>query len=214
MDQPLAPHCALDLSELRPLSRAELPADTVELSRFLIGRTLVHRTAQGTLAGRIVETEAYLPDDAASHAFRGPTKRNGSMFLRRGHAYVYISYGVWPCMNVSSDEAGTGAAVLLRALEIVSGAETMLAEKPAPLRDLARGPGRLARAMRITLGDDGLDLCATGDAVPPLFLAGAIRQIGEIGASVRIGITKEADRLLRFFERGNSAVSGPGRLNR
>ena len=119
---------------LRRLRRGALPLDTVELARFLIGRTLVHDIGGVRLAGRIVETEAYLPGDAASHAFRGATRRNGSMFLKRGHAYVYISYGVWPMLNVSSEEEGVGAAVLMRALEPLAGVRS----------DAAR-PGRRPR---------------------------------------------------------------------
>jgi DNA-3-methyladenine glycosylase len=193
---------------LRRLRRGALPLDTVELARFLIGRTLVHDIGRVRLAGRIVETEAYLPGDAASHAFRGATRRNGSMFLKRGHAYVYISYGVWPMLNVSSEEEGTGAAVLLRALEPLAGVEAM-PRGPNRMRDvdIARGPGRLARAMEITLAHDGADLCG------PLFLAAPTREVGEILTTIRIGITKDAHRPLRFIERGSRFVSGPKRLN-
>ncbi len=195
---------------IRRLRRAALPLDTEELARFLIGCTLVHDIGGVRLAGRIVETEAYLPGDAASHAFHGATPRNGSMFLKRGHAYVYISYGVWPMLNVSSEEEGTGAALLLRALEPIFGLEAM-ARGPGRVRDIdvARGPGRLARAMGVTLAHDGVDLCGPG----PLFLAAPTRRAGPILVTTRIGITKDADRPLRFVERGSRFVSGPRWLN-
>ena len=91
---------------LRRLRRAELPADTATLARFLIGKILVHDHPQGRLSGRIVETEAYVVGDAAGHAFRGPTLRNRSLFLERGHAYVYFVYGCWHALNVSGESAG------------------------------------------------------------------------------------------------------------
>jgi DNA-3-methyladenine glycosylase len=187
-----------------------LPADTVALSRFLIGKLLVHDLTEGRRIGRIVETEAYLPGDAASHAFRGERPRNRSMFLRRGHAYVYISYGVWPVLNVSSETEGVGAAVLLRALEPLAGVEAMAAARAgARPTEIARGPGNLAKAMAVTLDHDGADLCAPG----ALWLGAAPLPVGEIGVSVRIGITKEVERPLRFFERANPHVSGPRRLS-
>jgi DNA-3-methyladenine glycosylase len=145
-------------AEMRPLARAELPADTVALARFLLGATLVRVLGGETLAGRIVETEAYLPDDAASHAFRGRTARNASMFLERGHAYVYISYGCWPMLNVASEEAGVGAGVLIRALEPLEGAGSNARQSPRrgeAARFGSRVQGRLAVAMAITLAEDG-----------------------------------------------------------
>jgi DNA-3-methyladenine glycosylase len=161
------------------------------------------------LAGRIVETEAYLTGDAASHAYRGLTKRNPSMFLARGHAYIYISYGVWPMLNVSSMEKGVGEAVLIRALEPLEGIEAMRRSERERVLDIARGPGRLARAMRVTLAHDGVDLCGTG----PLFLGAPLRHTAPISVSTRIGISKDADRKLRFFEQGSPFVSGSKRLN-
>jgi DNA-3-methyladenine glycosylase len=196
---------------VRRLRRSELPADTVALARYLIGKTLVHDDAAGRTAGRIVETEAYVIGDAAGHAYRGQTQRNRSLFLRRGHAYVYFIYGVAYLLNVSSEQAGIGAGVLLRALEPLEGILLMHQRRGAvPMRDLARGPGRLSVAMGVGIEHDGLDLCARG----PLWLGREMRAPGEIGVSVRIGITKEAHRELRFFERGSSFVSGPGKLNR
>ena len=196
---------------VRRLRRNALPADTVELARYLIGKTLVHDTPAGRVSGRIVETEAYVVGDAAGHAFRGQTRRNRSLFLRRGHAYVYFIYGVAYLLNVSSEQAGMGAGVLLRALEPLEGTDLMLARRgPVRMQDLARGPGRLTVAMGVGLRDDGVDLCGRG----PLWLGREVRATGEVGVSVRIGITKEADRLLRFFELGSRFVSGPGKLNR
>jgi DNA-3-methyladenine glycosylase len=193
------------------LRRTDLPADTVALARFLIGKTLVHDLPEGRVAGRIVETEAYLPDDPACHAFIGQTRRNRSLFLERGHAYVYFSYGCWALMNVASETAGIGAGVLLRAIEPLEGIPIMEARrKTRRLLDLARGPGRLSAAMGIALADDGRDLCAPG----PLWLGEAVRPPGKVCVSVRIGITRAADRQLRFFEAGNPFVSGPASLNR
>lgn len=195
---------------IRRLRRAELPRDTVELARFLIGKSLVHDVDEGRMSGRIVESEAYVPGDAACHAFRGPTPRNGSLFLERGHAYVYFIYGSFFMLNVSGEVKGTGAGVLLRAVEPLEGIDLMRFRRDAVrLEDLTRGPGRLAEAMWIERDLDGVDLCGPG----PLWLGTAVKPAGEIGTSIRIGLTKEIERPLRFYERGNRFVSGPRRLN-
>ena len=165
---------------------------------------------EGRVSGRIVETEAYVVGDAAWHAYRGMTPRNRSLFLERGHAYVYLAYGVSFMLNVSSEASGIGAGVLVRALEPVEGVAIMRQNRGVErLRDLARGPGRLAQALRIDRSLDGLDLCATG----PLWLADDETEPGAIGKSVRIGITREADRVLRFYLRGSPFVSGVKSLN-
>ena len=128
------------------LRRAELPIDTMELARYLIGKTLVHNLPTGRLSGRIVETEGYPPGDAAGRAFRGKTRGNQSLFLGRGYCYVYFTYGSSFMVNVTSEEPGVGAGVLLRALEPLQGIETMQRfRKTMRMRDIARGPGRLAR---------------------------------------------------------------------
>ncbi|MET0639372.1 MAG: DNA-3-methyladenine glycosylase, partial [Hyphomicrobium sp.] len=143
------------------LRRKNLPVDTIELARYLIGKTLVHELPEGILSGRIVETEGYPPGDAASHAFRGRTPRNQTLFLGPGYCYVYFAYGSSFMVNVSSEEAGVGAGVLLRALEPLEGIEIMQRNRNATsTRDIARGPGRLAQAMQIDKRYDGVDLCA------------------------------------------------------
>jgi DNA-3-methyladenine glycosylase len=201
------------LRPIRRLRRAQLPVDTVALARFLIGKTLVEAGAAGRLSGRIVETEAYLVGDAACHAFRGVTPRNRSLFLERGHAYVYFIYGVSFMLNVSGGRAGIGTGVLLRAVEPLEGLAVMAARRgqaadaPRP-RDLARGPGRLAQAFAVDRRYDGIDLTADG----PLWLGTAARVTGPVGATARIGLTVETERVLRFYERGSAYVSGPKRL--
>src|SRR5690348_5043067 len=99
---------------MQPLPRASLPRDTVDLARFLIGKTLVRETRRGRLSGRIVETEAYLPEDAAAHSFIGYTPRNQSLFLEHGHAYESFIYGNSYALNVCAEREGVGAGVLLR----------------------------------------------------------------------------------------------------
>ncbi len=194
---------------IRQLRRNELPSGTVELARFLIGKTLVHDHPMGRLSGRIVETEAYPPGDPAGHSYRGRTPSNNSLFLDRGHAYVYMIYGIFFMMNVASGSQGVGSGVLLRALEPIEGVE-MMGRRNGQVRvqDLARGPGLLARAMRIDKRLDGVDLCARGR----LWLGATVRSAGPIASSVRIGVTRSMERRLRFYERGSSFVSGPGRL--
>lgn len=194
----------------RPLARADLPMDTASLARYLIGKIVVRELPEGIVSGRVVETEAYVVGDAAGHGYRGMTPRNRSLFLERGHAYVYLAYGVSYMLNVSSDLPGIGSGILIRALEPIDGIAIMRANRGVePLRDLTRGPGRLAAALRIDRKLDGLDLCKKG----PLWLADGDQEPGEIGESMRIGITKDAHRLLRFYLCGSPFVSGPKSLN-
>lgn len=194
-----------------PLARAELPIDTASLAQYLIGKTLVRELPEGIATGLIVETEAYVIGDAAGHAFRGMTKRNRSLFLERGHAYVYLAYGISYMLNVSSETLGIGAGVLIRAIELREGIALMRLNRGVErLRDLARGPGRLATALRIDTGLDGIDLCQKG----PLRLGRGDAEPGKIGRSIRIGISQDAHRPLRFYLRDNPFVSGSNSLNK
>jgi DNA-3-methyladenine glycosylase len=194
---------------MRRLTRRELPTATVDLARFLIGKVLVHDGPHGRTSGRIVETEAYVPGDAAGHAYIGETPRNRSLFLQRGHAYVYFIYGCWFAVNVSAEVPGVGAGALLRALVPLDGIDLMRRRRGMDaLTDLARGPGRLATAMAITRALDGVDL--TGRS--PLWLGDDAHAPLPIGVTTRIGLSKEAHRPLRFFSRAPAHlafVSGP-----
>jgi len=206
-ERTLALQNAVDLAhKVRRLSRASLPSDTAELARFLIGKTIVRKTRSNRISGRIVETEAYPPGDRSGHASRGQTARNQSLFLSRGFAYVYFIYGTSYMLNVTAEEPEIGAGVLLRAIEPLEGINQMKRLRETDkLRDLARGPGRLAAALQIDQRFDGVDLCADG----PLWLGTAVRETAQIRTTVRIGITREVGRRLRFFEVGSPFVSGP-----
>src|SRR5438874_13738913 len=139
------------------------------------------------------------------------TRRNRSLFLECGHAYIYLAYGSSYMLNVSSEMPGIGAAVLIRALEPLEGIPIMQLNRGIEhLLDLARGPGRLTAALRVDRRLDGLDLCREG----PLWLGRGDHKPGEIGQSIRIGIARGANRLLRFYLRGSPFVSGPKLLRK
>jgi DNA-3-methyladenine glycosylase len=152
----------------------------------------------------IVETEAYLPDDPASHSFAGRKSRNATMFGPGGRLYVYRSYGIHWCANVVCDEDGVGAAVLLRALEPTIGVAEMRDRRSvAEDRLLASGPGRLTHALAITGAHDGADL-----ARDPFALAAPNAAV-EVVSSPRVGITRAADRPWRYSLARSSFVSRP-----
>ncbi len=152
----------------------------------------------------VVETEAYLPDDPASHSFRGRTPRNGTMFGPPGRLYGYRSYGIHWCANVVCSAEGLGAAVLLRALEPLSGIEVMRTRRGLDdKRSLAAGPGRLTQALAITSEHDGADL-----GVLPFELRAPEGSV-DVVASPRVGISRAADRPWRYSLAGSSFVSRP-----
>jgi DNA-3-methyladenine glycosylase len=182
------------------------------LARYLVGKTVVHDLPEGRVSGRIVETEAYPIGDAAGHAYRGHTQAKNSLFLERGHAYVYFAYGSAWMLNISSERQGIGGGVLVRAIDPLEGVAQMEKNRGvSTLRDLTRGPGRLAAALRIDKSLDGVDLCSPQSS---LWLGAAVQRVGAIGVTTRIGLSRETHRKLRFFERGNPFVSGPAKLLR
>ncbi|RYZ01092.1 MAG: DNA-3-methyladenine glycosylase [Comamonadaceae bacterium] len=180
-----------------------------EVARRLIGMTL---RVDG-VGGRIVETEAYDQDDPASHSFAGPTGRNASMFGPPGHAYVYRSYGIHWCLNFVCRERGHGAGVLIRALEPTDGLERMAERRGlADPRLLCAGPGRLAQALGIDRGFDGLPLDRTPFELAPLTAEEAA--MVRIAVGPRIGISKAAERPWRFGEHGSRHLSRPFAMRR
>jgi DNA-3-methyladenine glycosylase len=181
------------------------------VSRELLGKILV----RGKMAGRIVETEAYLgADDAAAHAAAGKTPRNSVLWGPPGYVYVYFIYGNYFCLNVSCLPDGEAGGVLFRAVEPLAGLEEMARERglmwPVPsgkLRLLTSGPGRLCDAMDITRArDNGADMTSRASG---LWIGDDGYRPPRIVATPRIGVTKSADALLRYFIAGNEFVSGP-----
>lgn len=209
MTQPALQSALQPALPIAALQRDDLPFDTVELARFMVGKYLVHDLTEGRISGRIVETEAYPPGDSTSHAFIGRRAYNASMFLERGHAYVRLTYGVAIMLNMSSETEHVGAGILIRAIEPLEGLALIEARRPGvPLRDLARGPGRLTTALGIDLSFDGRDLC-TGQG---LWIGAIEGESGPIGVTTRIGLSREMHQPLRFYEPGSAFVSGPRRL--
>ena len=195
---------------VRPLSRRfyARPADVV--ARALLGRLIVRETRATRLIGRIVEVEAYGgAGDPASHAFRGETRRNRTMFGPPGHAYIYFTYGMHHCLNVVTGEGGVASAVLIRALEPVAGLASMARRRGAMARErLARGPGCVARAMGLSAADDGADLTCG-----PLWIAALPPRRGglRVSRSARIGIRRALNRRWRFYLAGHPCVSAAPR---
>ncbi len=187
--------------------------ETIDVARRLVGAILERTIPEGEpdagnrLLARIVETEAYLPNiDPACHAYRGPTKRTSTLFGRAGSSYVYLIYGMYFCLNVVTERAGIGAAVLLRAAEPLSGVEAMRRRRGHDIPDalLASGPGNLCRAMSVDLRSNGLDLrtdphlrVSFEDARPPAL----------IGVTRRVGLSTAAGWPLRFYDPDSASVS-------
>lgn len=177
----------------------------VKVAQKLLGMYLASYSPEGVTVGRIVETESYLGiNDPASHSFKGPTKRNAPMFGRPGHAYVYFTYGMHYCFNVVTGQEGVGEAVLIRALEPLTGIELM--KRRRGIEDsprLCNGPAKLTQALGINLQSNGTDLTEG----PIKILAGTRKGL-KIITSTRIGISRARELPLRFFLQDNRFVSG------
>ena len=189
------------------LPRAFYRQPTKEVAKQLLGKYLVHRYAEDTLVGRIVETEAYLgPHDLACHAAKGRTKRTDVMFGAAGHAYVYFIYGFYNMLNLVTEAKDYPAAVLIRAVEPVRGIEQMKQHRKSELlHNLASGPGKLCQAFAIDRSLNGADLCGQS-----LYLEDRGEPTPKFTATPRIGVDyagKWKDKPLRFFVRGSEFVS-------
>ena len=180
---------------------------TITVAKELLGKIILRHIGRTTLSGMIVETEAYLFDDPASHSFRGMTERNKTMFGDPGHLYVYFTYGMHYCANVVTNSEGIGEAVLIRAVEPVEGIRKMTAlrslKRPVPIEQLTNGPAKFAQSFGLTTEHSGLDLTtgtvviAEGEPVPR----------SEIVTTTRIGISSAKEELRRFYRKGNPWVS-------
>ncbi len=168
--------------------------DTLQAARWLLGKVLWHQSPEGITAGRIVETEAYLSDDPASHSFKGRSQRNQAMFDAPGRAYIYTIYGIHLCFNVVTAAAGQGEAVLIRALEPLEGLDLMR-KRRSGRPNLCQGPACLVQALGITLDYNHWDLSQGKLQIKN----GLDLPAKEIACSRRIGLSKAQDRLWRFF---------------
>jgi DNA-3-methyladenine glycosylase len=207
---------------MKLLSPAFYNHDPRRVARALLGKLLIRKTGQGILAGRIVETEAYLgTGDAAAHSAAGKTLRNAVLFGPPGYAYVYFIYGNYYCLNVSCLPDGTAGGVLFRALEPVEGITQMARArgieaadkshftKVAFLRKLSSGPGRLSEALGVTRArDNGKSLVSSRS---DLRIVDDGYQVREVFVGPRIGITKSVDHPLRYLIANNPFVSVPYR---
>ncbi len=175
---------------------------TLQVAKSLLGAILIHETPEGTTAGRIVETEAYLQDDPAAHSFNGQTERNKAMFGPPGTAYVYFTYGMHHCFNIVTNKKGIGEAVLIRALEPLEGVELMSARrKNMEVNNLCSGPAKLVQAMKISQEHNGKSLIKENLRVIPSTIK------FKISASKRIGISRAVELPYRFFIVGNKYLS-------
>jgi DNA-3-methyladenine glycosylase len=192
----------------RRYARSSLAGPSDEVAPTLLGGVLARRLAGGVVRARIVEVEAYGPEDPASHAFAGRTARNHVMFGRPGHLYVYFTYGMHHCMNVVTGGEGDGSAILLRAGEPVDGLDLLRRGRPATVdANLCRGPARWATAFEVDLGLNGADL-VRGDQI--WLERGPHLPAAAIGAGPRIGIRRAADVPWRFTEKASPWLSkGP-----
>ncbi|GAW92268.1 DNA-3-methyladenine glycosylase [Calderihabitans maritimus] len=179
--------------------------DTTQVAKELLGTYMVYHSPQGTVGGKIVETEAYLgAEDPACHSARGKTRRNAVMFGEAGHAYIYQIYGIHYCFNVTTDRPEVAAAVLIRALEPVIGIELMKARRgQEEITKLCSGPAKLVQAMGIPPELNGTSVVEG----PVKFYRDKNVQEQEIVTTTRIGISKAVDWPLRFYLAGNPHVS-------
>ena len=198
--------------DLQPLPRSFYVPSAREVAPKLLGHWLVRRTVAGIMAGRIVETEAYLREDPACHGYRGVTPRTAVMFGPPGRAYVYFIYGNHWCFNTVCCPRGVGEAVLVRAIEPVFGLEQMAVLRPGRGGvELTNGPGKFSQALGVDRALDGADLTRFDS---PIFVArNAARAAwldgnGPVITTVRIGITAAADWPLRFYVAGSRWASG------
>jgi DNA-3-methyladenine glycosylase len=189
-----------------PYPRDFYDRPVLEVARDLLGAVVTRSTHDGTVRLRLTEVEAYAGAiDPASHAFRGQTPRNATMFGPPGHAYVYFTYGMHYCVNLVCSPPGEASAVLLRAGEVIDGLDLARSRRPRmPDRDLARGPARLTLALALDRSDDGLDVCGgSGLTVGP----GEPVAAADVRTGPRVGVSQGATEPWRFWIEGDASVS-------
>jgi DNA-3-methyladenine glycosylase len=194
------------VQRLYVLPRTFYARPTPAVARDLLGKVLMRRVGGITLAGRIVEAEAYASGDPASHAFRGCTERNKALFGDVGRAYIYQTHGMNFCLNIVAKRGRPAGGVLIRALEPLEGIRLMQRSRPGVnLRHLSRGPGNLSKAMSVDLELYGADLTKVG----PLFVVDDGAAKPKVRRTKRIGVTSARDKLWRFVAEGSPYITRP-----
>jgi DNA-3-methyladenine glycosylase len=182
--------------------KSVLKKDAVTVARRLLGSILEREIDSKIMRVRIVETEAYDQSDAASHSYKGRTPRTDIMFGPAGHLYVYFTYGMHYCCNIVTGAEGEGSAVLIRAVEPLEGTEFMQENRPVSGIELTNGPAKLCQALVIDKHFNGHDVSRT-----PLTLHLQPPTRKQVVQTTRIGISKDKDRLWRFYIKNNPYVS-------
>ena len=186
------------------ITRIFFNRNTIQVAKEILGCYLINKTREGTTIGKIVETEAYLANDPASHSFNGKTKRNEKMFAPPGKAYIYFTYGMHHCFNVVTRPKGIGEAVLIRALEPISGIELMKKRrKTGDIHNFCNGPAKLVQALGIKKEMNGIDLTKGVLKI----ISGEDISEKDIVKTKRIGISKASNLKLRFYIKDNKFVS-------
>ncbi len=187
--------------------------NTIKVAKDLLGKYFIRKYKGKLLVGKIVETEAYLQNDNASHSFRGKTKRNEVMFCEGGHLYVYFTYGMHFCCNVVTEEEGKGCAVLIRAVEPVENIELMKTHRKIDtsknIYNLTNGPAKVCKAFDLGREENGTDLCGKDIWIGSVKLSapGSSLSANRVLASTRVGITNGSEHKWRFYIKENRWVS-------
>ena len=191
----------------KELKRNFYNQSTLKVAKNLLGKYLVVKKGKDLLSGKIVETEAYIgKNDPASHAYRGITPRNKIMFGKPGYAYIYLTYGMYHCLNFITEKEGFPAAVLIRALEPKEGIEIMMRNrKTSELKNLTNGPGKLCQALGLDRSLNGGDLCSSIEK--KLWVENRKEKPQKIVSTFRIGVDVGKDKKWRFYIKGNEFVS-------
>ncbi len=209
----------------KKLEREFYLRNTIKVAKDLLGKYLIRKLGRKHLVGKIVEVEAYLHNDPASHSYRGKTKRNEVMFRQGGHLYVYFTYGMHFCCNVVTEDEGKGCAVLIRAVEPMENIELMKTHRKIGttknIFNLTNGPAKLCQAFGLSRNENGTDLCGEQIWIGEINISknlnlsahtrsesmGQAGQKSKISSSSRIGITNGYEHQWRFYFKENRWVS-------
>jgi len=202
---------------LKSINKSFFEKSTIDVAKSLLGKYIVHKTNKGDIVGKIVEVEAYLKDDPSSHSFKGKNERNKSMFLHSGTIYIYLIYGMYYCFNVVTNKKDVGEAVLIRALEPVSGIYLMEENRGVEninyeyntkkIINLCNGPGKWVMAFGLDKRYDGVDLLSSKSNLKIMYQEPKKKKEFEIVETTRIGITKGAYLPHRFYIKNNEFIS-------